>query len=137
MSQSPSEVYIRQLLPKKHGFPLYVPEPADDLPAEYRDKGTSIGDVGIMRPNGSFDFVFNICAAADDSVNCYGVPDEFEQLTMRPGDVSHLNNMFPQGSDVSSASVKKQSLSVQGALKENECVWTFEESSRSLIFLFV
>lgn len=78
-----------------------MPEPADDLPDQYRDEGTSIGDLGIIRPNGSFDFVFNIHAAADDSVNCYGVLDGFEQVTMRPGDVSQLNNMFPLGSEVS------------------------------------
>jgi len=80
MSQAPSEVYARQLLPKKYGYPLFMPAPYDNLPREYRDRGTSIGDVGIIKPNRSFSFVFSICASATSPVNCFGVPQGFEPV---------------------------------------------------------
>jgi hypothetical protein len=118
----PSEVYARLLLPKRHGYPLFIAEPDDSLPLEYRTKGTSIGDVGIITPDGSFDFAFNICVPADDPVNCYRVPDGFEQVILDPDDVSLLSNMHPPGSDVSSASVRKTNITVDGSQKENEYV---------------
>ena len=120
MSQAPSDVYARQLLPKQYGYPLFVPEPYDDLPAEYRERGTSIGDVGIIMPNGSFSFVFSICAPMDDPVNCYGVPEGFEQVNLAPGDISLLRNMHKRPSDVFSVAVRRESISVEGAVKENE-----------------
>src|ERR1700691_6290178 len=97
MSESPppSEVYTRLLLPKLHGYSLFIAEPDDNLPLEYRTKGTSIGDVGIITADASFDFVFNICVSANDPVNCHGVPDGFEQLTLDPEDISLLSNMHP------------------------------------------
>jgi hypothetical protein len=121
MTQAPSHVYARQLFPKKCGIPLFIPEPYDNLPRQYHDRrGASIGDVGIVTPDGSFSFVFSICVPANDPINCNGVPDGFEQVSLTPIEISHLNNMHPPGSDVSSASVQKESLDVEGALKENE-----------------
>ena len=67
-------------------------------------------------PNGSFSFVFNICASADDPVNCYGVPEGFEQVTFAPQEISLVNNMHKRGSDVFSASVRKKSLVVDDAV---------------------
>jgi hypothetical protein len=120
----PNEVYARQLLAKHHGYPLFVPEPDDNLPPEYRTQGTSIGDVGILTADGSFDFLFNICIPLNDPVNCYGVPDGFEQVSLGSEDISLLSNMYPSGSDVSSASVKKENITLEGAQKENEYVPT-------------
>ncbi|KAJ7887850.1 hypothetical protein B0H14DRAFT_2562619 [Mycena olivaceomarginata] len=42
------------------GFPLYRPEPQINLPAQYREKGVAIGDVGTVTVDGDFDFFFNI-----------------------------------------------------------------------------
>lgn len=123
----PSEVYSRLLLAKRHGYPLYVPEPDDNLPPEYRSKGTSIGDVGIITPDGSFDFVFNICVPPDDPVNCYGVPDGSETVPLDPEDISLLSQMHPPSSDVSSDSVRKTTITVEGAQKENEYISTLVE----------
>jgi hypothetical protein len=122
MSSVPSDVYARQLLAKHYGYPLFVPEPDDGLPVSYRNKGASIGDVGIITPDGSFDFLFNICVPANDPVNCYGVPDGFERVPIDPGEISLLNNMHPPGSDVSSASVKRANISLECSQKENEYV---------------
>lgn len=59
MSTAASQVYARQLLSQKLGYPLFVPEPNESLPDEYRARGVGIGDVGIIAPDGSFTFAFN------------------------------------------------------------------------------
>ncbi|KAJ7765368.1 hypothetical protein B0H16DRAFT_1260485, partial [Mycena metata] len=64
-----SQLYSRLLFPKGHGYPLYRPQPPEDLPAEYRKSGACIGDVGVITPDGYFDFIFNICAPADSPIN--------------------------------------------------------------------
>jgi hypothetical protein len=62
-----AEIYAQCLLPLKEGYPLYRPELHfrlnDDVYDAYRSKGISIGDIGIIRPGGDFDFLFNICSA--------------------------------------------------------------------------
>ena len=134
MSAVPSDVYARQLLPKQYGYPLFIPEPYDNLPGEYRERGTSIGDVGIIMPNGSFSYVFNVCAPADDPINCYGVPEGFEQVYLAPGDISLLKNMHKRPSDVFSASVRRASVTVEGAIQENEYVLTPDETYLRVTF---
>ena len=122
MSEVPSDVYARGLLPKKQGYPLFVPEPYDNLPPEYRHKGASIGDVGIIKPDGSFDFLFSICAAADAGINCNGVPDGFEEVKLLPAHISLINNMYPPGSDIASATVTKEDIGMESTLQANEYV---------------
>lgn len=62
---SAADIYAQCLLPLKEGYPLYRPELHrrlnDDVYDNYRREGISIGDVGIIRPGGDFDFLFNIC----------------------------------------------------------------------------
>lgn len=133
MTQAPGDIYARQLFPKRYGMPLFIPEPYDNLPSEYRNKGASIGDVGIITQDGSFSFVFNICKPSSDPVNSNGVPAVFKQVSLLPGEISHLNNMHAPGSDVSSASVQKECLNVQGTLSAAEYIFLFQELL-SLIF---
>ncbi|KAJ6451930.1 hypothetical protein C8R45DRAFT_883168, partial [Mycena sanguinolenta] len=66
---SDCEIYCNQLLRRRRGFPLYVPEPSETLPAEYQVEGVQIGDVGTVTPEGIFDFLFNIYLPADDPIN--------------------------------------------------------------------
>ena len=108
--QSPSDIYARLLLPKKHGYPLWFPEPDEDLPPEYRSIGVDIGDVGTITPDGAFDFLFNICHSADDPINWLGVPDGFVPLTLQPGDVRRRSNMYAEGTHISSARICKVQL---------------------------
>ncbi|KIM91599.1 hypothetical protein PILCRDRAFT_57789 [Piloderma croceum F 1598] len=115
MARAPSDVYARQLFPKKYGIPLFIPEPNGNLPPDYHDQGASIGDVGTVTSDGSFSFVFNICTPSDNPVNCNGVPEGFKQVSLLPGEIFHTN-MFPPASDVSSASVRKVGLNTGGAL---------------------
>jgi hypothetical protein len=121
MSQAPSEVYARQLLPKKYGYPLFIPAPHNNLPPEYRDRGTSIGDVGIIKPNGSFSFVFCICAPATSPVNCFGVPEGFEPIVLGPEGIEVVDDRHYTPSDVVSTSVTRKDITVEVAVKENEC----------------
>lgn len=112
-----SQIYARQLLPQKRGYPLFVPEPSERLPDAYRQKGVSIGDVGIIQQDGSFAFAFNACAAADESVNCHGVPAGFKPITINRDRIARFKDMRARGSEVTSSSIKKESLD---GLKENK-----------------
>ncbi|KAJ7211418.1 hypothetical protein GGX14DRAFT_93384, partial [Mycena pura] len=78
--ESESEVYRNQLLRQKRGFPLYVPGPQRNLPAEYQLRGLSIGDVGRVTPEGGFDFFFNIYLPADHPIHANYVPEDFYPL---------------------------------------------------------
>ncbi len=54
-----------------------------DLPKEYRRKGVSLGDVGILYST-SFCFLFNIFLPADHPINSGRVPLDFKPLSILP-----------------------------------------------------
>ncbi|KAJ6512758.1 hypothetical protein C8R45DRAFT_326727 [Mycena sanguinolenta] len=102
---SESATYCSQLLRRGRGFPLYVPGPQVNLPAEYRRRGVAIGDVGRITPEGSFDFFFNIYLPANHPINA-NIPGDFVPLSpYDPVDVSHYD--FIPGNHVASATVTK------------------------------
>lgn len=48
------------------------------LPVLNRTLGVSLGDVGVLDPEGSFEFLFNIFRNASDPINtAVGVPEGF------------------------------------------------------------
>ncbi|KAF7354579.1 Ribonuclease III [Mycena sanguinolenta] len=116
---SDSRLYSRLLLAKGHGYPLFHPQPYDDLPLEARKGGTEIGDVGIITSDGSFDPIFNICRAAGDPLNRFGVPDGFEQVRLEPGDIAPKISFHRPGSDVSSAIIRKRRLDIEAEVEGN------------------
>ncbi|KAF7317729.1 hypothetical protein MKEN_00860700 [Mycena kentingensis (nom. inval.)] len=71
--------YARILADGSLGYPLWTPGPntSPHVPEAHRRLGTTIGDVGRITSEGSFDFFFNTFAAADDTLNNFGVPDNF------------------------------------------------------------
>jgi hypothetical protein len=81
--------------------------------------GTDIGDVGIVTSDGSFDVIFNICRAADDPVNRFGVPEGFEQVNLGPGDVAPRAQYHRSGSDVSNTRISKRRLDVDAGVESN------------------
>ncbi|KII91510.1 hypothetical protein PLICRDRAFT_38277 [Plicaturopsis crispa FD-325 SS-3] len=125
------EVYVRLLLPKKHGYPLWVPEPDDSLPQEYKDEGVSIGDVGIVTTDG-FDVLFNICKDRHHPINARPeagaedrpLPHGFEPLPLYERDVRRISNMFSNspGRDlhIVSRSIRKLSLGVTAGTEESQ-----------------
>ncbi|KAJ7462876.1 hypothetical protein FB451DRAFT_1003169, partial [Mycena latifolia] len=112
-----SRLYSRLLLPKGHGYPLFHPQPFDDLPLDSRRVGTEIGDVGVVTADGSFDVIFNICRAADDPVNRFGVPEGFEQVNLSPGDIAPRALYHRPGSDISNAKINKRRLDVDASVE--------------------
>ena len=83
MSMSAANIYAKCLLPLKEGYLLYCPELPDhrDVGAHYEaycSKGINIGDVGIITPDGNFDFLFNICDGpwSDIEVNSLNAANE-------------------------------------------------------------
>ena len=86
----PNEIYERRLLPNARGFPLWIPESDRQLPIEYRRIGVSIGDVGVIRSDGGFSCLFNICQHRGHHSNHFGVPDGFEPIELRPSDIVEI-----------------------------------------------
>ncbi|KAJ7837071.1 hypothetical protein B0H14DRAFT_1118410 [Mycena olivaceomarginata] len=116
---SDSALYSRLLFPKGQGYPLFHPQPSDDLPDPARRTGTEIGDVGLITQYGSFDPIFNILRARDDPSNRFGVPVAFEQVPLGSEDITaHVQFHLP-GSDISNTTISKRRLDVEAGLENN------------------
>ncbi|KZP15437.1 hypothetical protein FIBSPDRAFT_977812 [Athelia psychrophila] len=100
--EHPSRVYARQLLPLRYGYPLYYPEPLDNLSLELRKRGINIGDVGHVTPEGRFHFAFNIFTPqANRAINRSGVPDGFREMPLSvDDDISCLRNKHAEKSEL-------------------------------------
>jgi hypothetical protein len=120
--ESPAILYSRLLASQSPGIPLFIPEPDEDLPKEYRSQGVMIGDVGVITPDGAFDFYFNACAHANDPINFNGVPRNFRPIKLKPSNVSTRPYALPRGHVISSSSVQKRSLALDDSLKKDAYV---------------
>ncbi|KAK7053704.1 ribonuclease III [Favolaschia claudopus] len=116
---SDSFLYSRLLLAKGQGYPLFHPQPYDDLPLEARQNGTQIGDVGTVTTDGSFDPIFNICKSAGDPLNRFGVPDGFEQVMLNPEDIAPKNMYYSPGTDISNTKINKRRLDIEAGVDGN------------------
>ncbi|KAF8172663.1 hypothetical protein BJ912DRAFT_100426 [Pholiota molesta] len=63
-----SAIYRDLLLKHRHGLPLWIPDPDENL-EEHKKQGISIGDLGLLTEDGGFEYLFNIHVDADHSVN--------------------------------------------------------------------
>ncbi|KAJ7835965.1 hypothetical protein B0H13DRAFT_1516610, partial [Mycena leptocephala] len=97
-----SEIYCHQLLGQKRGYPLYVPEPQQNLPVAYRRRGVAIGDVGRVTPDGIFDFFFNIFLPPDHPINANHTPQDFSPMPSYDS-VDILHEKYCPGDYVSSS----------------------------------
>ncbi|KZP16869.1 hypothetical protein FIBSPDRAFT_831069, partial [Athelia psychrophila] len=125
--EHPSRVYARQLLPMRFGYPLYYPEPLDNLSLELRKRGISIGDVGHVTPEGRFHFAFNIFTPrTNTAINRSGVPDGFLEMTLSVDqDISCLRNKHAEKSELktegkSTTSAAGFKLGYQVAISDSE-----------------
>ncbi|KIJ12520.1 hypothetical protein PAXINDRAFT_46495, partial [Paxillus involutus ATCC 200175] len=88
------------------GYPLWYPEPDDNLPEACRDEGLRIGDVGIVTERGTFDVLFNICLPAEHPLNQRGgVPATFKQVQLSDPDVCKFRRADHAGRAISTKSI--------------------------------
>lgn len=119
MDSIPSTIYSRLLFPKGHGYPLYFPEPNEDLPEVYRVLGTRIGDVGIVAEDGSFDYLFNVCRPADHLINLNRTPHDFEYVELcQENDMRTNRGAHAPKSYVASTTVQRTVLGVGASTGE-------------------
>ncbi|KAJ7735613.1 hypothetical protein DFH07DRAFT_753755, partial [Mycena maculata] len=128
-----SDIYSRLLLPTGNGYPLFHPQPFDDLPEPARRTGTAIGDVGIVTSNGSFDPIFNILRAGDDPVNRFGVPLGFERLILRPNSIQEQMHEHLPGAHISNSTINKRRLDIEAGLEANVQVSTKSKETGLLL----
>jgi hypothetical protein len=80
------------------------------LPIEYRRRGTSIGDVGIITSTGEFDFLFNIFYPANHPINRGVVPQDFSPLSLEELEYDiQQSNVYGPDTYLASSSVRKTS----------------------------
>ncbi|KAI0343808.1 hypothetical protein BDW22DRAFT_1304140, partial [Trametopsis cervina] len=102
-----AQVYAEQLLPKGHGFPLWIPEPSSQFGE------ILLGDVGYIW-DGSFFRLFNVTLPRGHPVNRRGVPEGFEHLEYDlDAAVRKVDRYLEQGS-ICSQSVKRTNITMQG-----------------------
>jgi hypothetical protein len=104
--ESPISQYQRHLLLEKHGFLLWAPQPLLRLPPSYRRTGVSVGDVGIITSQGSFDYLFNICLSRGQPRNPEVLPIDFSPINLLPSDISELRE-HDSGACLMTDSIKK------------------------------
>ncbi|KIL63027.1 hypothetical protein M378DRAFT_731739 [Amanita muscaria Koide BX008] len=78
---SVADRYTRSMLKCLAGYALYEPQPLSELSKEYLHHGVNIGDVGFVREDGVFDFLFNICPPKNSLINPPILPDGFSLET--------------------------------------------------------
>ncbi|THU95780.1 hypothetical protein K435DRAFT_665746 [Dendrothele bispora CBS 962.96] len=77
---------------KGHGYPLWVPEPSDEMLENCKD-GIKVGDVGFITQDGSFEFLFNVTLPENHEINKRrGVPRNFEPLELDRAGFSNRKN---------------------------------------------
>jgi hypothetical protein len=90
-----SDIYRELLLKKRHGLPLWKPDPDANLPEAYTKQGISIGDLGLLTDDGGFDYLCNVHADANDPVNQHlGTPDFFIPLPHNPATDTTRTRLF-------------------------------------------
>ena len=102
-----SDIYERHLMLKGRGFPLWIPDPSQNLHLGYRRTGVRIGDVGIITHSGAFFFLFNICLPHDHPANPQMLPEHFAPISppIKTSDIETFR-VFKNGSHLASGSVK-------------------------------
>ncbi|KAL4075128.1 hypothetical protein V8B97DRAFT_1944585 [Scleroderma yunnanense] len=116
---SPQDIYARVLTraEPRRGYPLWFPEPNNNLPEEYHIEGVQIGDVGVVTGRGSFDVFFNICRPEDHALNRrYGVPEGFKQIFLQDHEIESYVPGDHRGRVVAAQSMKQKNLTFGAAL---------------------
>ncbi|KAF8890334.1 hypothetical protein CPB85DRAFT_1231169, partial [Mucidula mucida] len=110
-------VYRRLLSRTGHGYPLWIPDPDENLPEAYHKDGINIGDVGLLTEDGGFDFLFNVHASGNAPVNSGAVPPDFYPLLASndPHPIRKTSFIHKEKSSITSAHVIKKSIAMEGS----------------------
>ncbi|TFK33850.1 hypothetical protein BDQ12DRAFT_565183, partial [Crucibulum laeve] len=102
-------IYRRSLLSLRLGTPMWVPQPNGNLHENYRRRGVSIGDLGILTDDGEFDYMLNVLQPADDPIQPNELPAGFVPLHPPLGrnDISLVDPLFGNGDHLASHSIEK------------------------------
>ncbi|KAJ7592792.1 hypothetical protein C8J56DRAFT_482928 [Mycena floridula] len=90
-----------------------IPEPDLQLSDEYRLVEQRIGDVGIITPDGGFDFLFNICHSRDSLINRRGVPDNFHPIDLSTLEVREISPFHNVKTHIATDAVHKFDIEAQ------------------------
>ena len=96
------EVYVKAMLPLRQGYPLSVPQPISSLPVVKRRVGTIIGDVGTIRDDGSFDYLFNPLLPTTNPKNPRDLPTAFNDVSPPVARTSQVRSAFNSGTAICS-----------------------------------
>ena len=111
---SDNSTYVKNLLMRRHGYPLWIPEP-NYLSFEHHSDGVQIGDVGIITNDGCFDFLFNVFLAADHPVH-HRPPPLFTRLDENALEIRKVDNIHPTGSHISHAVHRSNQIRAGGSV---------------------
>lgn len=118
---TPPQTYAKALYPLRRGCPLYIPESNEYLPesneylsAKYLENGTLPGDLGIVRPDGGFNFLLSIVNPAGHPINKFGVPEKFEPVSGLVHE-RKTSNVFPANHPILSAGARTTNLGIGGS----------------------
>ncbi|KAF5386398.1 hypothetical protein D9757_006699 [Collybiopsis confluens] len=104
-SLTESELYVRLMLPSKHGYPVWRPRISRNLPVQYQHEGVQVGDVMFGDFDG-FNYLFNAFHPKDDPINAQRTPPNFTPMSSSPtGDIQVTRNsrhIFNPGSHIAS-----------------------------------
>ncbi|KIM44527.1 hypothetical protein M413DRAFT_51481, partial [Hebeloma cylindrosporum] len=102
------QTYARSFSPSGHGYPLFAPVTMTPMRDDFKkQRGISIGDVGILTRYTEFAFLFNIFLPADHPYNKGKTPDSFYPLDpLKESEICTSVDYFPRGSVVASKGVK-------------------------------
>ncbi|KAF7299464.1 F-box domain-containing protein [Mycena indigotica] len=116
-NESHSDLYSRLLFSKKLGYPLYNPCLSSDHSPARIAAGVQIGDVGVVRRDGSFDPIFNIL---DSTLNPTTFPDDFQPLAKlsaaQANDIAKQTAYYSNNHKVSTLEERNASLSLEANL---------------------
>ena len=76
-------------------------------PTEYRKKGISIGDVGIINRTGEFSFLFNVFLPPTHPINKGKVPVGFSPINYSDIDDVEMNIIFGPNNYLASSSMRR------------------------------
>jgi hypothetical protein len=89
-----------------HGYPILDVVGDWNRSVLHLKRGPSLGDVGLLNPDGDFVFTFNIFAPPNDPVHINETPPGFVPMKYPdPTEVTRVPNYFPPGTVLASKGI--------------------------------